>query len=194
MADMFEPLRLSNEEFVELISGLEQAFSRRAAALVTDERLASAEVDVLDWEETGFNKDAIEKYEQPANYLYQMLLFAFADAPNRVISQWARTYDDSLQEEAVRRVGLIREGMPSLRRLWESKNSSVIPILGSVAYEIVDSLAARDETDRTVILSIAASRYGVLGRAEGTSVQNITIRLWPSDLVLLKREIDHIFG
>jgi hypothetical protein len=191
MADMFEPVRLRSEEFSELVSGLEMAFSHHAAALVTDERLPSAEVQILDWEETGLNEEAVNKYREITAYLDQMILFAFADAPDQVISEWASSYDASLKDEALKRVGAIRTNMPSLRSLWDAKTLSVIPVLGSVAYEVVTTEGEGDNSDRTVILSISATKINSLGRVERNFIRSITVRLWPSDLILLKQEIDH---
>lgn len=194
MADMFEPIRLKGEEFSQLITGLERAFSRDAAALVVDERLPTAEVDVLDWEETGLDEKAAERYREVVNYLDQVILFAFADAPDQVIHEWASYYDASLKDEALKRVEAIRSSMPVLRELWDAKASSVIPILTSVAYEIIAIEDEDDSAARSVILSLSASKLSPLGRVDKNSTQSVTFRLWPSDLKILKREIDHVLS
>lgn len=188
--DMFEPVRLKSEEFSQLVSGLERAFSNHAAALVMDERLSGAELEVLDWDATGLGKDAVEKYREVVQYFDQLILFAFADAPDEVISDWAAHYDASLKDEAKKRIETMRSDMPSLQSLWDAKTSSVIPVLSSLGYEIVTT-EANDEADRSVILSMSASKVSILGRVDRHSTQSITMRLWPSDLVLLKDQIDH---
>ncbi len=189
---MFEPVRLKSQEFSQLILGLERAFSRHAAALVVDERLPSAEVEVLDWEETGLDEKAVEKYREVVDYLDQVILFAFADAPDQVVSDWASAYDASLKDEALKRIEAMRSSMPLLRDLWDAKVSSVIPILSSVAYEIITVEGEDDGSARSVILSLGASKLGILGRVDKNSTQTVALRLWPSDLKLLKREIDHV--
>lgn len=188
--DMFEPVRLKNEEFSQLVSGLERAFSNHAAALVMDERLPSAELEVLDWDETGLDKDAVEKYREVVQYFDQLVLFAFAYAPNEVIADWAARYDASLKDEAIKRIDAMRSDMPSLQSLWDAKTASVIPVLSSLGYEVVRT-EVNDEADRSVILSMSASKVSVLGRVDKYSTQTITMRLWPSDLALLKDQIDH---
>jgi hypothetical protein len=192
MADLFEPLRLKTEEFSELITGLERAFSRHAAALINDERLQSPEVEVLDWKETGFSEETVEKFRQVVTYLDQLIVFAFADAPDEIVAEWAGRFDASLKDEAVKRVGIMRDDMPSLRSLWEAKTSSVVPLLGSVGYEVVTSEADGTANDKSLILSFSASKYSILGRVDTKSTQSITVRLWRSDLILLKREIEHV--
>jgi hypothetical protein len=189
--DMFEPVRLKSEEFSELVSGLERAFSSHAAALVMDERLSGAELEVLDWDKTGLDKDAIEKYREIVQYFDQLVVFAFAQAPNDVISDWAARYDASLKEEAISRVDIMRSDLPSLQNLWDAKTSSVIPILSSLGYEIVAATDVDGGADKSVILRLSASKVNVLGQVDRYSTQSVTMRLWPSDLVLLKDQIDH---
>lgn len=189
---MFEPVRLKSEEFSQLVLGLERAFSRHAAALVVDERLPSAEIEVLDWEETGLEEEAVARYREVVEYLDQLLLFAFADAPTKVVADWADTYDASLRDEAVQRIETMRNNMPSLRDLWDAKVSSVVPILSSLAYEVITSESEDDVSARSVLLSMSASRLGILGRVDKSSTQMLAFRLWPSDLRLLRREIDHV--
>ncbi len=192
MADMFEPIRLKEEEFSQLIAGVERAFSRHAAALVLDERLPTAEVEVLDWDETGLDEKAAEKYREVVNYLDQVILFAFAEAPDQVVHDWASSYDASLKDEALKRVEAVRSSMPVLRDLWDAKASSIIPILSSVAYDIITVEGEDERIARSVILSLSASKLGPLGRVDKDSTQSVTFRLWPSDLKVLRREIDHV--
>jgi len=191
MADMFEPVRLKSEEFSQLIMGVERAFSRHAAALVVDERLPSPEIEVLDWEETELDKETVEKYRIVIDYFDQLMLFAFADAPDQVVSEWANGYDPSLKDEALKRVEVVRSSMPLLRDLWDAKVSSVIPILSSVAYDII-TVEGEDSTAKSVILNLSAAKLSIFGRVDKSSAQSVILRLWPNDLKLLKREIDHL--
>jgi len=189
MADLFEPVRLEGPDFQNLLELLEKAFSVHAAALVANEQSSVPTVEVLDRARTGLTDETWKRLQKAVDYFDQMMLFAFEDAPDDLISRWARDYDESLQDEAVKRVSLIRDRMPTLRRLWEAKRSSVVPILSSFDYEVV---RGTDSSDSNVLLAITVSRQPFLARSARSRTESITVRLWPSDIALLKREIDHI--
>ncbi len=189
MADLFEPVRLEGTDFQNLLELLEKAFSLYAAALVADEQSPVPTIEILDQTRAGFTDEAWERLQTAVESFHQMMLFAFEDAPDDLISRWARDYEESLQDEAVKRVRLIRDRMPTLRRLWESKRSSVVPILNSFDYEVIYS---SESSDANILLAITVSRQPFLARSARSRTDSITIRLWPSDVALLKREIDHI--
>jgi hypothetical protein len=194
MTDLFEPVRLSREAFVDLIKKVDQAFANNAAALVVDERYGLREVEVIDPTAAGFSDETWPELQPAVNYLDQLMLFAFDDAPDTVISTWAREYDSNLVHETIERVKIMRQAMPVLEGLWQAKSASVVPILNNFEYEVLTEIQQQGEMQEPSVLAyLSVSRTGLYSRPDRNTIERVTFRLFASDIVLLKQALDHAF-
>jgi hypothetical protein len=175
--DFFAPVRLSREEFEVLLDRLESSFRAGAAALVVDDTYPFREISV-DWPNSVFSEAERETYIPVVPMMDHVLQFAMEEAPAAIVREWAQGYDEERVGEAIERVTSMRERMPYLTAAWDAKSNSPVPLLSTIRYDIT----AAGEDLAYVTLSLATVLSGVLGRADRSSRQIVTTRLWRNDL------------
>jgi hypothetical protein len=191
MADFYTPVRMPRPAFEQLIARVDKAVGEHSVALVLSEDFAFRALDPIEPTAIDFRDIDIEKPLEIVNYLDQLLYFAFEFAPEEVISSWADEYDSQLKGEAIERVTYIRDNMPQLSKLWNSKSDSIIAPMISFSYE---TTLLRDSSMRCVNLYLSAGRIRDNGAPDKTDLVRMRVQLWPSDVRLLIRELQHLWG
>lgn len=191
MADFYTPVRIPRPAFEQLITEIDKAVGEHSVALVLNEDVPLRALDPIDSDAIDFTNVAIENPLEIVNYLDQLLYFAFQFAPIEVITSWANDHDAELKDEAIERVAYIRRNMPKLANLWDSKSDSIIAPMTGFTYE---SGPLRDSNIRCANLYISAGRIRVGGAPDRTDMIRLRVQLWPSDVRILIRELEHLWN
>ncbi len=187
--DFFAPVRLPLETFNELISRTDEGVGNHTIALIISENVSFRALDIVRPESLGLHPSEYERVSKMVDDLDQMLFFAFEDAPDEIVTEWASERDKSLAEEAVRRVRHIRREMINLSRLWEEKSTSIISPMIGVDYDVLhDEKGAAT----SAIMYISAARIGGLGRPDLTDANRIRFQIWPADVEYLMNQLEHL--
>lgn len=190
MTNFFTPVQIQRAVFELLILRVDEAVGRHAVALALNEDVPLRELDPVS--PTAIDLTGIALDEDPleiVNYLDQLLYFAFEGATDEIISSWASDYDKELSKEAVDRVKFMRANMSKLTSLWNAKNNSIIPPLVSFGFDFTDTPGA----GRQAQLYLAAARITLSGRPDKTDMSRMRVQLWPSDVRVLVRELEHLW-
>lgn len=188
MADYFDVIRLSDEDFHRLTAGVEEVFADNRAALVSDSRYPLRWLTILDAGD-AFSDAEWEQFSELITNLDYLLLLGLGGASPSVVVSWAQQFDPSLVETALQRVQSVREAMPSLASAWDAKIRSVIPTLNIPDYEIG---RAYDPDQPYVDLMLTGSLSGVTGQVDQPSTQRLLVRLLPSDVAYLRDLLDDV--
>jgi hypothetical protein len=191
MLEPVDPVLLPLEEFEALVSKVNQAFERDAAALIVG-RLGAREIEVFDPQRAGFGGEW-SRLRPVVLQLDQLLVLAFEAAPEEVVSEWAAEYsngssDEDLGDDVNRRVEILRTNAPALQRVWEAKSRSVLPGLGLPMYRVVREVGVGPSPPAQVLLSLALSPARL--NDSPAPVAETTLELTRSDVALLQ----HILG
>src|SRR6266536_442935 len=135
--DSFSLVRASDDEFRTFVERLEVAFRERAATLTVDDDSGLVVVTAFDTRRLKIPRKEWDSFTHNLHHAAQLIFFAAEEAPPNIISQWAAEYDEKLADQAISRVKDLREGIPSLIKIWERRGTSILPTLGSVQYEVV---------------------------------------------------------
>jgi hypothetical protein len=187
--DFFAPVTLPLPAFEKLVERVDDGIREHAIALVLHEDFPFRTLDILDPDHLDLDDLGIDDPSSQIDSLDQLLLFAFESAPERVIRAWAKERNEGLSDEAVKRVQLIRTSMPSLDELWNEKSNSIVPPLIGLSYDII-----RDEQGRAkaATMYLSAGRISSTGRPDALDAVRLRLQLWPADIDLLIRELEHI--
>lgn len=190
MVDFYTPVLIPRGAFEQLVIRVDRAVGENAVALVLNEDFPFRGLDPIDADSVDFSDIKVDNPEDIVENLDQLLYFALEDVPNDVISSWASEGEGELKEEAVQRVQFIRENMPELTSLWQAKSDSIIPPLAGFAYE---TSLSRGESVLRANIYLSASRVMPGGRPDKSDMVRLRVQLWPSDIRLLIRELEHLW-
>lgn len=190
MTNFFTPVQIKRAAFELLTARVDEAVGRHDVALTLNEdvplrALNPVSSTAIDLTGIELDEDALEIVD----YLDQLLYFAFVGTQDETVISWAGQYDKELSKEAVDRVKFIRTNMPELSDLWSAKDTSVVPPLVSFGYEFTDT----PDYGRQAQLYIAASRITLTGRPDKTDMSRMRVQLWPSDVRILARDLEHLW-
>jgi hypothetical protein len=191
MTDFFTPVQIQRAAFDVLIRRVDEAVSKHAVALVLNEDFPFRGLDPVS--PTAIDLSGLELEQDPldiVNYLDQLMYFAFEEAPDEVIASWANDFDKELSREAVDRVKFIYANMPALLELWNAKSNSILPPLINFGYDVTTTLSG----NRHASLYFAVARIAETGRPDKTDVSRLRVQLWPSDVRILIRELEHLWS
>jgi hypothetical protein len=174
---LLAPVVIPQERFAGLVDQLEQATRSNFATVTFDATYGYWFLDV-------FDRERVQLPDQDwtvVDNLNQLLSFAFDDAPDDYIQQWATEADARFADETIRRVNYLRSRMTALGSLWRAKTESVMPILARPEYEI-----ALDPKGNQSSFVIALTAWtGGTYRLELAEKKTLTVRLYPNDLAHL---------
>jgi hypothetical protein len=191
MADFYTPVRIPRSAFEQLIVRVDKAVGEDTVALVLNEDFPFRALDPVEPTAIDFTNLDIENPSEVVYYLDQLLYFAFESAPQEVIVSWANSDAPELKDEAVERVTYVRENMPNLSELWEAKSGSIIPPIIGFTYE---SVFLGNSDLRCANVYISAGRIRGDGSPDKTDIVRMRLQLWPSDVRLLIRELEHLWN
>jgi hypothetical protein len=189
MTDFYTPVQIPRDAFDLLISRVDEAVGNHAIALVLNEDFPFRALDPI--EMTSINFASIDLKEDPLDvveYLDQLMYFAFEEAPREVIASWGNQDSRGLGDEAADRALFMRRNMPKLRSLWDSKSNALIPPLIHFEYDAATTASG----DRYANIYFAASRISRTGAPDKSDMHRVRFQVWPSDVRLLIRELEHL--
>jgi hypothetical protein len=191
MADFSTPVRIPRAAFDQLITRIDDAVGEHKVALRLHEDFPFRNLDPI--ASTDIDFSGIEIDDDPlevVDNLDQLLYFAFEFSPREVIASWANERDTDLEKEAVDRVEAIRRSMPNLSNLWRAKNRSLIPPLVDFSYHITDNA---EELPYVTMYVAAAKIDQSAGAPDKSDISRVRVQLWPSDVRVLLRALNHIW-
>jgi hypothetical protein len=191
MSDFYAPALIPRSAFEELIARVDRAVGEHSIALVLHEYFPFRALDPISPTSIDFSGIQIKDPSEVVDNLDQLLYFAFERAPREVIADWAIEQSEELVDEAVDRVLYIRKNMPELSELWSEKSDSLVPPLVGFEYETARS---RGEDDLHVNMYLSAARISRGGLPDRTDMVRLRVQLWPSDIRLLIRELEHLWA
>lgn len=189
MADLFAPVQLTRAAFEDLVRCADEGIAKGAIALSLDEDYPFRELTVLNEDAVQVEGIAAKDLVPLIESMDQLTLLAFEHAPDDVVERWANRWDESLKGEAVERVRYVRENMPNVRHVWESKSTSILPPLVSFSFE---TMREEEGVGAAVAVYIAAARVGNLGAPDRTDAVRLRIQLWLGDVNMLIKNLTHI--
>lgn len=190
VADFSTPVRIPRSTFEELITRIDVAVGEHGVALSLHEDFPFRSLDPVN--PTAIDFTGLDLEDDPLDIvenLDQLIYFAFELASSEDVISWAKEYNSDLEAEAVERVELIRKKMPHLELLWSSKNNSLIPPLVELSYGIINSKRG----DACVVYLAAARISSSTGAPDKSDATRIRVQLWPSDVRMLMRELNHVW-
>lgn len=189
VADLFTPVRLPRPAFQDLVRQVDVGVADGKVMLALHEDFPFRELSVL-------HEGALHIDSMPTNdvmtiveNLDQLLLLAFEHAPDDVVTNWASGRDESLIDEARDRVHFVRDNMPNLRNLWESKSDSILPPLVSFSYETIYDAKG---DGAAVAVYMSAARVNGIGVPDRNDAVRLRVQLWPADVNMLIGELEHV--
>jgi hypothetical protein len=194
MVNFYSPVRMPRDAFELLIARVDEAVGRQSVALVLNEDFPLRALDPVSQDAVDFKDIASdEDLSDIVNYLDQLLYFAFEFAPKEIVDSFVRDYNenasDNEKSDAFSRVEFIRENMPNLRDIWRDKGNTVMPVLTGFSYES----APRGEF-RCANLYLSASRIEPNGSPDKTDAVRLRVQVWPADVRILVRELEHLLS
>jgi hypothetical protein len=187
--DLYAPLRLPRPAFELLLVRLDEAVPKNAVRLLLHEDVSYRELVITRGDLVDLVDLKVESPEAEVKFLDQVLLFAFENAPDEVIADWASSYDEELVDEAVSRVRFARENMPNLGELWREKSTSVVPPLVGFGFDVVHDKTGRG---KSASLYLSAGRVSLFGRPDKSDMTRLRVQLWPDDVVFLVEGLTHM--
>lgn len=176
------PVQLPFPEFVAATQFIEQAFAENTAALVPGPGSELPTILFFDGERSALDDANREDAEGLAFHLDQFLIFAFGEAPDRVIESWAAEADRDA-EDVIAKVKYIREHMPLVNAAWERRAEGLGRSLGRVRESVVYS--AKEDQFLALLLIESYNSTTVSNVPLGESRQRLEVTLSKGELAYL---------
>lgn len=130
-------LEWSDDDFNAVVRKVEAAFSGGFAAYYYSTSSSSHLIDVFDPQGAEFTASEWQRWGAGVAGMDQLVIFAFADAPDTVVESWGKEHGDRLGAVAVARVHQMRDNMSSAAQEWGKRSRSPGNIVGDLTVDVV---------------------------------------------------------